>query len=165
MPETKISNQRSNGGVSTWVQVMIGGMVVLLSVGSSFFTVSSSGVDKQILSINANISKLEGALLEVRSDVKAVYVTIPAQAEFKARVDKTLDRFDTEFLRIRNEMVPLSTHQQKWDSDKLVMINIQKQIDEMRIQAGSSFTLGDKLKELQHQLDDIRAHQMIVKPP
>jgi hypothetical protein len=144
---------------------MIGGMVVLLSVGSSFFTVSSSGVDKQILSITANIGKLDASLFEVRQDVKAVYVTIPAQVEFKAKIEQTLNRLDTAIDDIRKQMVPLSTHQQKWDSDRLVVVTMQKDIDDIRKAMGSSYTLGDKLKELQHQLDEIRAHQILATTP
>jgi len=111
------------------------------------------------------IDQINSSLLDVRTDVKAVYVTIPAQVEFKAKIEQTLNRLDAAIEDIRKNMVPLSTHQQKWDSDRLVVVAIQKQVDEMRAQAGSSFTLGDKLKELQHQLDDIRAHQMVARPP
>jgi hypothetical protein len=150
-------------GVSTWGMLMIAGIAVVISIAGQFFSVSSGGVDKQIVSMSANIAKLETALAEVRADVKAVYVTIPAQAEYKSKVDKTLERFDLELLRIREQMVPLSTHQQKWDSDRLVVVTIQKDIADIRTAMGSSYTLGDKLKELQHAIDDIRAHQM-VKP-
>lgn len=52
-----------------------------------------------------------------------------------------------------DKVVPRGEHTEKWKANDQAFVNIQKQIDDIRKDVGSTYSLGDKIKEMQEQIN------------
>jgi hypothetical protein len=86
--------------------------------------------------------------IQVRvNDIEKNSVQIREHEEFKKRID---DQAGANRIDLTNQIVANRL-------DYISQIsNMQRQVDEMKREFGSTFTLGDKVKELQTQLDQLR---------
>lgn len=145
--------ESSNGTAKTsnWGQVGIGVIVVVISLASSFYSVFNSGTDKQFVALAVRID-----LIQKEVDlVKANYLTQAAYTAFGKRYDENEGRSIAAILKIQSDMVPLSTHQQKWAADAATIVALGDRLAELRREIGSNYTIGDKLKELQRQVENL----------
>ena len=76
--------------------------------------------------------------------------------EFKASIDGKIAESNAEILRLREAVVPRGEHVEKWNGITQSIANVQRQVDDLGKQVGSSYTLRDKIIELQKQLDDVQ---------
>lgn len=83
-------------------------------------------------------------------------VLVAEYREYHARLDASITHLEADLNKLRESQVTRGEHMQKWASDEAVISNMQRQIDDLKKELGSSFSLGDKIKELQTQVDDLR---------
>jgi uncharacterized coiled-coil protein SlyX len=68
-------------------------------------------------------------------------------------VEKELDTLESKFKALDEKIVPRGEHTEKWKANDQAFLNIQKQIDDIRKDVGSTYSLGDKIKEMQEQIN------------
>lgn len=77
----------------------------------------------------------------------------------KAELQREIEENSVRVRRLEDGIVTRGELQQIWAKDAEQVSNIQREIDELKKEFGGTFTLGDKVKELQTQLDEIRTQQ------
>ncbi|MFC3695524.1 hypothetical protein ACFOWB_25140 [Chenggangzhangella methanolivorans] len=61
--------------------------------------------------------------------------------------------------RIRKDskaIVPRGEHEEHWRSQNAQIINLQRQVDEVKAQAGSTYGVRDVIQRLEKQVEDLR---------
>jgi hypothetical protein len=113
-----------------------------------------------IIPISSRVEKVNSDLSErinrVESAESVLQVTLAEYREFHTNTDKTLENMRTDLAKLRDQQVTRGEHQQKWDADAAAFIRLQNEIDEIKRDFGSAYSLNDKIKELQTELNDIR---------
>jgi len=99
--------------------------------------------------------KIETKIEWFTKDNRADFLSIHEHQEFKQRVDKTLDAMSLELIRLREGQVTRGEHLQKWASDAGVIVNIQRQIDDIKRDFGQTYSLKDALSEMQKRLERV----------
>lgn len=103
-------------------------------------------------------------------------ITREEHEEFKLRQDKNIDavqrdlntlRLDFTFLR--DNQVTRAEHITHWDQQKENLAEARKQIDDLRKDFGGQYTIAEKIKDLQQQLNEMRImatplHATVVNP-
>lgn len=125
---------------------------LILLVFGGFFSWQNSAIDRRLDELRKSVVGNEHALNDLRP-------TVAERGKEVYRLDQDIRRIDARLLHLEDGIVTRGEHREKWASIDAANTSVQRQIDEMRKELGSSYTLGDKIKELQRQLDDIRNHQ------
>lgn len=90
-------------------------------------------------------------------------LSIPEHQEFKLRVDRQMDALKEEMNIVKKEADYLRENQvtrneqgTHWDQAKADVAELRKQIDDLRKDFGGQYTVAEKIKDLQAQLDQMR---------
>jgi DNA repair ATPase RecN len=100
--------------------------------------------------------ELSERINRVESAESILQVTLAEYREFHTNTDKTLENMRNDLAKLRDQQVTRGEHQQKWDADTAAFSRVQNEIDEIKRDFGSAYSLNDKIKELQTELNDIR---------
>lgn len=77
-----------------------------------------------------------------------------------------MDRFEAALMKMQDGIVPRGEHQGKWETQANETANIQRQIDQMREELGSSFSLNDALQSISERiarLEELRLQQTVPR--
>jgi len=93
-------------------------------------------------------------------------------AEFKLRTDKSVENLQQEIASgrsdvafLRDNQVTRAEHVTHWDQIKESIMEMRKQIDDLRKDFGGQYTVSEKLKDMQDQLNQMRdLHQAATAP-
>lgn len=146
----------SNGKMPSWaIMALIGA----LSVGGSFLTTL----------LNANnpiktIDDMRGDIKEIRSDMRASYLSKAEHGEFLRRTDEHIVRLDRRIDKIIDDLVPRPELEARSASTTQVLADINKQLDDIRKLVGTDYTLRDKILELQARIDFLNNRLLPVAP-
>jgi hypothetical protein len=99
-------------------------------------------------------------------------LTINEHSEFKYRLDRELSdirdklkdfppRLEVqphwaELTRLLSDIVPRGEHLEHWRSVDQRFVELRREIDAVRSQVGNTYTLGDEIKRLQHDMEQLR---------
>lgn len=90
-------------------------------------------------------------------------LTKEEHSEFKLRVDKTIDGLQAEISSLKSEaaylrdnQVTRQEHVTHWDQIKENFATMSGQIDSLRKDFGGQYTVGEEIKQLQGQINDLR---------
>jgi hypothetical protein len=105
-------------------------------------------------------------------DIDKTKLTINEHSEFKYRLDRELSdirdkakdlppRLElqphwAELTRLQSDIVPRGEHLEHWRSVDQQFVELRREIDAVRSQVGNTYTLGDEIKRLQHDMDQLR---------
>lgn len=76
-----------------------------------------------------------------------------------------MDRFEAALTKVQDGIVPRGEHQGKWETQANEIANVQRQIDQMRSEFGSSYSLNDALKAIQGRLERLEQLRLIQTVP
>ncbi len=126
-----------------------GGVSVLLVVVSMFGAVVIFGF---MAYINGNTSQQD----RLQAQLSAFIQNSVSRTELEERrtaSDSRMALLEAQVLRISEGIVPRGEHEGHWDREAVNATNLQRQIDQMRDDFGSSFSLNDTLKALMERVD------------
>lgn len=126
-----------------------GGVSVLLVVVSMFGAVVIFGFMAYINGNTAGQDRLQTQLAAFIANS----VSRPELDERRAASDARMDALEAQVLRITEGIVPRGEHEGHWQNQAASAENLQRQIDQMRNDFGSSFSLNDTLKALMERVD------------
>lgn len=92
-------------------------------------------------------------------DMKKETLLLGEHNQFRNDVDRQFRAINDELIRLREDIVKRSEHEQHWREQAAAVERLQKEIDEVRLQIGGSYPLGKVLEHLQSELDEIRRVQ------
>jgi predicted RNase H-like nuclease (RuvC/YqgF family) len=99
-------------------------------------------------------------------------LTKEEHVEFKLRVDKTIEGLQTEISSLRAEVsylrdnqVTRQEHVTHWDQIKENFFTMSGQIDSLRKDFGGQYTVGEEIKQLQGQINDLRNQPRSLQLP
>jgi hypothetical protein len=78
-----------------------------------------------------------------------------------------MDRFEAALMKVQDGVVPRGEHEERWRSLESGDINLQRQIEQIRAELGSSFSLNDALQSISERiarLEELRLQQTVPKP-
>ena len=81
------------------------------------------------------------------------------QQELDARIhamDKRLDALHDTLAQLQAGMIPRTEHEQHWVTQEAKNHELSDRIVELRRDFGNTYSIGDQLKTLQKQIDDLR---------
>jgi hypothetical protein len=106
-------------------------------------------------------------------DIDKSKLTVNEHGEFKYRLDRELSEIRekakdfalrlelqphwAELTRLQSDIVPRGEHLEHWRSVDQQFIELKREIDAVRSQVGNTYTLGDEIKRLQHDMELMRA--------
>lgn len=67
------------------------------------------------------------------------------------------ERFDRDLKVIQDNLVPRGEHSEKWRANDQALVNIQRQIDEFRKESGSTYTLRDKVVDMNKRIEELNS--------
>lgn len=110
-----------------------------------------------------------GVLTPLREEIIELKVVVSERIsrqeheEFKLRTDEKIKAVErevaigrTDFSFLRESQVTRNEHVTHWEQTKADIMEIRKQIDDLRKDFGGQYTVAEKLKELQSELDQLR---------
>lgn len=132
--------------------------------------------------IGARVDALEGGFTTIRSDIaelrnlvvasqKTPWSTLISAAGFIVLVTTAFGQLSLQSIRDSNErntadirqindaIVPRGEHAQHWAKTDADIVNLQKQIDQIRNDFGNTYSLHDALSDLQKRLDKLEDHR------
>jgi hypothetical protein len=96
-------------------------------------------------------------------DLKYDKLSMVEHGEFRLREDKQLEALQNEINALKSEVAYLrdnqvtrAEHTTHWDKTKENIASAVKSIDELRRDFGGQYTVTEKLKELQQELNELR---------
>jgi ribosome-associated translation inhibitor RaiA len=101
---------------------------------------------------NATNERIEDVKARVH-DIEQNYLRKDEHLEFKMRTDANFGRIDHQLETVQGEIVPRGEHEERWRAIDAQIAVVQRQADKTASELESNYTLGDKLKELQHEID------------
>jgi DNA repair exonuclease SbcCD ATPase subunit len=106
------------------------------------------------------------------ADLASLKVAVAEHTEFKTRLDKELiamtqtikevptrlelKPYLSDLDNMKASVVGRGEHVERWRSIDQQMAEVNKQIESVRAQFGTAYTLGDEVKRLQHDIDLLR---------
>lgn len=78
-----------------------------------------------------------------------------------------MDRFEAALMKMQDGIVPRGEHQERWRSLEGADLNLQRQVDSIRSDLGSSFSLNDALTSMSERiarLEQLRLVQTVPQP-
>lgn len=126
-------------------------LIVACMVG--MYTFASQPINTAIVRLETSVSKLEENTLSKR-DSEA----------FRLTNKESFTKVDLELKRLFEMIVPRGEHSEKWKSNESSFLAVQRQIDELRKESGSTVTVRDTLIELQKKYDFLINKLMYNKP-
>lgn len=65
------------------------------------------------------------------------------------------ERFDRDLKILQDQVVPRGEHAEKWRANDTAFVTVQRQIDDIRKESGATYTLRDKVMDLNKRLDEV----------
>lgn len=154
---------------NTTLSVSLVGTIVLASVSMGTMWSQLASLQQQI---NSNAIANTTSILRIKEDIEHTDTRVTQawqqllprgeSGEYRKRVDEAIIRIDFDVQKIKDSIVSRAEHQGKWQAVDDEFKRINNRIDEIRKDLGSSYTLADKIKDLDKQLNDLRG--MVSKP-
>lgn len=143
--------------------------VVGVAVGG-FYAAVLIPMNVQIADNRANLAKLReqetdvvNRLMDKVGDKFNSFLGKDEHVEFRFRIDKQVDAFKEQLAIVKNEVnylrdnqVTRSEQSTHWEQAKADTAELRKQIDDLRKDFGGQYTVAEKIKDLQQQLDEMR---------
>lgn len=169
-------------GTNTWQIVIMAG-AVMLTLASQFWTLANprddirttrldlqASIDRQEKDLQGLIDKNQKRLEELTHQVDDHFsiierrlqtdvVTIREHEEFVKREDARLNQLEQATAKIQDNVVTRAEHQTHWGEADQKFTNLGNRIDGLANQLISASSLGDQLKALQNQIDQLRVAQ------
>lgn len=161
----------SNGGevASRYGNILQTLTVVGVAVGG-FYAAVLVPLQNQIVDNRNNIVALrehEGAVndrvVDKMLEKLKEFLTKDEHQEFRFRIDKQFDGFREQLTAAKNEvsylrdnLVTRNENVTHWDQNKIDTAELRQQIDTLRKDFGGQYTVAEKIKDLQMQLDEMR---------
>jgi hypothetical protein len=79
-------------------------------------------------------------------------------------LQSTLSGLQTQVVAIDQGIVPRGEHQERWRAQEASVANVQREVDQMRNDFGSSFSLNDTLKALMERVDRLEQIRLEQSP-
>lgn len=76
-----------------------------------------------------------------------------------------MDRFEAAVMKIQDGIVPRGEHQERWRSLENADLNLQRQVDAIRAEFGSSYSLNDAIQSIQARLERLEQLRLIQTVP
>lgn len=113
------------------------------------------------LNVQTN-NKIEATDKRLEKD-EGIYLRVDTHDEAFRGIDRRFNEILRRLDVADRERVPRSEHERVWSSLEKDIKLLSERINEMRTRFGDNFTIGDKLKELQRQLDALHDRGGAVK--
>lgn len=131
-------------------------MTIIMSASGLIMLAAGGFLSFQNATSDRRLSELREEVIKNRDGLAAIVPTVAERGREVFRIDQNNQRIEAALLRSDAGIVTRKEHEGVWGSFNKDITNLQRQMDDMRKEVGSSYTLGDKIKELQRQLDEIR---------
>ena len=166
MVSPQFPQQRPNGGNAADFSTKYGNILQTITVAGLLMSGIYVGV----------LTPLREEVLEWKTAVQTK-ISREEHQEFKTREDdkisvleKEIQLNKIELSALRDSQVTRSEHVTHWEQSKADVLEIRKQVDDLRKDFGGQYSVAEKLKELQNELDQIRmasniSHVQLSSPP
>jgi DNA repair exonuclease SbcCD ATPase subunit len=166
-------------GTNTWQIVIMGGAVVL-TLASQFWTLANprddirttrtdlqQSIDRQEKDLRDLINKNAQLLEELEKATTIRFDTLERRVqtdvvgmreyeEFAKREDARIATIEVYLAKLQDSLVSRAEHQQHWNEADQRYNALSSRLDQLNTQFNGTFTIGDQLKALQKQIDDLR---------
>lgn len=119
----------------------------------------------------AYIGAIQGSQDRLQAQLSTWIDNSVSRSELEERRAATATRFDRledAVLRLTDGIVTRGEHESKWDAETASASNLQRQIDQIRTDLGSSFSLNDALKDISDRiarLEELRLQMSVGRNP
>jgi DNA repair exonuclease SbcCD ATPase subunit len=185
MPDTKTYDAgrppmaEGKNGTSTWQIVIMAG-AVMLTLASQFWTLANprddirtvrvdnqQAMDRLEKELTQLITKNEKRIDEVQHQLETAVETINKHLEksvvgrmeheeFVHREDARLNTLENQSAKMQDNLVTRAEHQTHWNESDQKFTVLNNRLDQLIQAFTGTFTIGDQLKNLQKEIDDLR---------
>lgn len=156
-------NGYRNGNSWLWPVLVAAAFAAMTGLLQAFWSNVWSNVNTELARVQAQLDQLAKKNELHAADLNQLFVPRPETDEYHRRVDDKIralnDKIgieDAATRRARDQVRQIYLSKETFDSNHQFitreMERLNSRIDEMRRDFGSSYTLGDKIKEIQDQL-------------
>lgn len=157
--------------------------VVAISVGGIYAGVILP-LREQIMELKTDVARVSSGSVQNLEKVSDFFlaqlkdkISREEHEEFKLREDKQIDaqllvsaNNKAEISYLRDNQVTRAENVTHWDQQKENIMEMRKQVDDLRKDFGGQYTISEKIKDLQQQLNEMRVmatplHATMVSPP
>jgi chromosome segregation ATPase len=162
-----------NNGTNTWQVALMAGALIL-SVGTGLLTLLNPRDDikqvkqdlaSEITKNEREIEQMRNMLRDTAADILKADVPIREHEEFKLRLDQRAMALDDAIKTLRTDQVTRSEHQQHWAEIDARINSLRDGLNELRHDYSANFTVGDALKRLQTEIDNLRTPSPAIPQP
>ena len=158
-----VANGNGNGYGGSQIFPII---AIMISIVSPIVVFALSAINPQADMKQERVDRSE-AIRQVRMDIdreiKAL-VTRDMYGAYLIANDKQVDLLRAGVIEMRRGMVSREEHVQHWKEIDDKNSNNREQIMELRRDFTGTYSIGDQLKNLQKQVDDLRARSTTMAP-
>lgn len=150
--------QNSTTKFTPIVSVSIAALMAFVAVFSVIGTLALNPMAKDIAELSHSMlprHEHELAISEVERRMAKVEDGVAGAATRNSTL-RALDSLRADIRTIQNDMVTRSEHKTHWDEIAERQTALSNRLNELQHEFGSNFTMGDQLKSLQKQIDDMR---------
>jgi hypothetical protein len=165
----KMSEQAYTNGSKAASSNVISYFAIGVSIVVAFWSVANPRDDIKSMRIEAQeqLRQVKGDfqadLNNITKDMKLL-LTKDEHREFVLRTDKDIARIDAQTNDLRNRQVSREEHIQHWGEIDDKHNSLRQQVYELRKDFVGTYTVGDQIKNIQKQIDDIRGKKAVPPP-
>jgi predicted Abi (CAAX) family protease len=115
----------------------------------------------------AYIGAIAGSQDRLQAQLSSWIDNSVSRSELEERRESTssrMERIETDIDQIDSGIVPRGEHEEHWRSQAEQVANLQRQIDVIRSEFGSSYSLNDAMTSLQDRLDRLESLRLQSSP-
>lgn len=113
-----------------------------------------------IWAFTAYISQIQTAILTTDQRITSLTSLIVPRAELEDRrivSNQRLERIEASLDRLADSAVPRGELEERWRAQDAQVLNVQRQVDQVRNDFGSSYSLKDALSGIEGRLDRLES--------
>lgn len=154
------TNGGSNGNGRPGSSNVVPWVSIVIALGAGFWAVANPRDDIKSERID-RIDGLRQQRMDIDSELKRV-ITRDQYNEFVLREDREISRVQSTLDEMRKGLVSREEHVQHWKEIDDKHDSLRQQVYELRRDFTGSYNIGDQLKSIQKQIDDIRLRRDTV---
>ena len=159
--DTKVStlNDRVTTSKSPQWQVIIGAIALVCGLSGSLWVAGIQPIKDSLAEIKDD-NRQERR--DIRADVDSLKETRVSKADWnEARTERkeAITQLNNKIDAVTTAIVPRGEHQEKWQGADRARADMQRQIDEMKAAAGSTYGVRDVIQRLENQVEELRAER------
>ncbi len=113
--------------------------------------------------VMAYINVITEAQNRLQTQINTVTTETVPRSELDARREQNrdnLDRMEAAIMKLTDAIVPRGEHAEHWRAQETADVNLQRQIDELRQQFGSAYSLSNALQDIQDRLTRLEQREL-----